>query len=165
MISDKQLFDLLHNDDSDTSFVKQLTSFKTSWEEPSWNLNKVEMFKRAVENEFARNFPYKYKLIWERDFGINGEHVLNITINTSDWGQISTQLNVEMIKTNKYNKDFPLQLQSLFKKKFDEKIASIKEKLSKLQEEKKTSNVTAILESIPKPPKIKVPKITRQQKP
>ena len=119
------LFKLSQNDDMDSSFVKQLTTYKSSWDEPSWNTTKIEMFKKAVELEFVKDFPYKYKITWDRESGINGEHVLTLTVNTSDWGMLSTQITIEMLKNNKYPKTFHIQLKDAFKKKFQEKIEKL----------------------------------------
>lgn len=164
------LFKLSQNDDNDSSFVKSLTLYKSSWDEPSWNTTKIEMFKRAVELEFSKDFPYKYKITWDRESGINGEHVLNMTVNTLDWGQISSQLNVEMIKNNKYPKTFHIQLKDAFKKKFLEKIENIKSKLQKARQEEinKKAEAAARLaqeqKNLPKPEPIKIPAYMKRSK-
>jgi hypothetical protein len=139
-------------DNDKSQFIKQLHEFKGSWDEPSWSPNKIELFKHAVENSFL-SFPYKHKIKWDRDFGINGEHVLNLTISTIDWGQISTQLNIEMIKTVKYGKDFPQQLKQAFERRFKDKITKIKIRIKELENPTPIQPVKII--PPPEPEKIK----------
>jgi hypothetical protein len=87
----------------------------------SWSPTRLDRFKTAVEYTFAQSFSEEHKINWDLSRGLNGEHVLQITIRTKDLGQISTDIPVDFIHSEKCPKDLPEQLVKNFEEKFENK--------------------------------------------
>jgi len=86
----------------------------------SWHPSRIDAFKIVVQQKFLL-FPLTNKIDWDTSRGLDGKLCLKLTVRTEDLGQLSTDVPIELLESDKCPVNLPDMLFDAFKEKFENK--------------------------------------------